>query len=158
MSFCSSPERMRQLSLKRTAGNDGNSSRGRPRILKCDRPQSSVTRCSPTAAIFTGDGGSSRAISLSFFAGIVIAPDVSMSAATSVLTAMSRSVPERRMPFSVVSTRMLASTGSVVFAGIVAVTAVRPSCNFSREIVNRITAPLMCKSVGTALQPKEDLF
>jgi hypothetical protein len=47
----------------------------------------------------------------------------------------------------------------VVFAGIVAVTAVRPSCNFSREIVNRITAPLMCKSDGTALDPlKRDIL
>jgi hypothetical protein len=51
---------------------------------------------------------------------------------------MSRSVPERRIPFSVVSTRMFASTGSVVFAGILAATAASPSCNFSREIVKRI--------------------
>src|SRR5205085_554103 len=53
---------------------------------KRDRPQSSVTRCSPTAAIFTGAGGSSRAISLSFFAGTVTAPAASTSAMTSVLT------------------------------------------------------------------------
>ena len=89
----------------------GNSSRGSPRILKCDRPQSSVTRCSPAAAILTGAGGSSRAISLSFLAGIVIAPGVSTSAATSVVTAMSRSVPDRRIPLSVVSTRIFARTG-----------------------------------------------
>jgi hypothetical protein len=38
---------------------------------------------------------------------------------------------------------MLASTGSVVLAGMLAATAVSPSCNFSREIVNRITTPVV---------------
>jgi hypothetical protein len=142
ISFCSSPDFTRQLSWKRIAGKVGNSSRGRPRSLKWARPQSSTTRCSPEAASRTGAGGSSRAISLSFFAGIVMEPAVSTSAETSVLTAMSRSVPERRIPFSVVSTRMLARTGSVVFAGMLAATAARPSCSFSREIVKRISFPL----------------
>jgi hypothetical protein len=36
---------------------------------------------------------------------------------------------------------MLANTGSVVFAGTVAATAVRPSWSFSREIVKRINDP-----------------
>ena len=111
ISFCRSPERIRQLSSNRTTGKLGNSSRGRPRILKCERPQSSVTRCSPAAAIFTGDGGSSRAISLSFLAGIVIAPVVSTSARTSVLTAISRSVPESRIPLSVVSDQDIRQNG-----------------------------------------------
>ena len=66
---------------------------------------------------------------------------VSTSAETSVLTAMSRSVPDRRIPLSVVSTRMLASTGNVVFDGMLAVTAANPSCSFSRAIVKRIPVP-----------------
>jgi hypothetical protein len=127
MSFWRSPERIRQLPSNFTLGNVGNSSRGRPRSLKRERPHSRLTRCSPCAATFTGDGGSSRAISVSFLAGMVIAPGASTSAWTSVLTAMSRSVPERRIPFSVVSTRMFASTGRVVLAGMLAATAVRPS-------------------------------
>src|ERR1043166_8979415 len=150
ISFCSSPDLIRQLESNLTVGKFGNSSRGSPRILKCDRPQSSVTRCSPDVATFTGEGGSSLAISESFLAGIVIAPCVSTSAATSVVTAMSRSVPDNRMPRSVVSTRMFASTGSVVFGGVVGVTAASPSCNFSREMVNRIADPQNRDS--TALQ------
>ena len=136
MSFWSSPDLTRHESLKRTLGNEGNSSRGSPRSLNLERPHSSVTRCSPLAAILTGDGGSSRAISLSFLAGMVMAPGVSTSALTSVLTAISRSVAEKRIPRSVVSTSKLASTGRVVLAGTAAVTAWRPSCSFSREIVN----------------------
>ena len=154
MSFCRSPERTRQLSWKRTVGNDGNSSRGSPSSLKRERPHSSDTRCSPDAAILTGAGGSSRAISASLRAGIVIAPGASMSAVTSVLTAISRSVPDSRMPRSVVSTRMFASTGSVVFAGMLAATAVRPSCSFSREIVNRIPAP-QCGQVVSPYQYRD---
>ena len=38
---------------------------------------------------------------------------------------------------------MFANTGSVVFAGTVAATAVKPSCSFSREIVKRINEPQM---------------
>src|ERR1700732_1700412 len=85
ISCCKSPDRILQLSLKRTDGNVGNSSLGSPRSLNRERPQSSVTRCSPTAAIFTGAGGNSRAISLNFFAGTVTAPAASTSAHTSVL-------------------------------------------------------------------------
>ncbi len=70
-----------------------------------------------------------------------MAPVASTSAATSVLTAISRSVPDKRIPLSVVSTRMLARTGRVVLAGMLAATAASPSCSFSREMVNRITAP-----------------
>jgi hypothetical protein len=95
-------------------------------------------RCSPDVAILTGAGGSSLAISESLRAGMVIAPGVSTSAETSVLTAISRSVAESRMPRSVVSTRRLASTGKVVLAGTAAVTACNPSSSFSREIVKRM--------------------
>jgi hypothetical protein len=70
---------------------------------------------------------SSRAISLSFRAGIVIAPADSTSAVTSVLTAMSRSVPEIRIPLSVVCRRMFARTGSVVLVGTAGATAASPS-------------------------------
>src|SRR3954470_18575846 len=141
MSFCRSPDLMRQLESNFTVGKFGNSSFGNPRSLKCERPQSIVMRCSPDVAMRTGDGESSFAISESFLAGIVIAPCASISAATSVVTAISRSVPDKRMPRSVVSTRIFARTGSVVFGGVVGVTAASPSCNFSREIVNRIAYP-----------------
>jgi len=86
----------------------------------------------------TDAAGSSRAISESFFAGRVMAPSSSTSAGTVVLTAMSRSVPERRMPSFLASSRMFDSTGSVVFAGTLETTARRPSCSFSRVIVNFI--------------------
>src|SRR6185369_5799795 len=55
-----------------------------------------------------------------------------------VLTEMSRSVAERPSPSLLASTRMLASTGSVVLVGTLAATAPRPSCSFSRVIVNFI--------------------
>ena len=97
-----------------------------------------VTRCSPLAETFTGEGGSSRAISLSFLAGMVMAPALSTSALTSVLTAISRSVAEKRIPRSVVSTNRFDSTGRVVLAGTAAVTAASPSWSFSREIVKRM--------------------
>jgi hypothetical protein len=54
---------------------------------------------------------------------------------------MSRSVPESRIPFSVVSIRIFARTGRVVFAGILAATALSPSWSFSREMVKRIRTP-----------------
>ena len=127
INFCRSPDLIRQLSSNRTEGNVGNSSRGKPSSLNLERPHSSVILCSPAAAIFTGAGGSSLAISESFRAGIVTAPGDSTSAATSVLTAISRSVPESFIPRSVVSTRMFASTGRVVFPGMLAATAFSPS-------------------------------
>jgi hypothetical protein len=37
---------------------------------------------------------------------------------------------------------MFARTGNVVLAGLLAATAANPSWSFSREIVNRITAPV----------------
>ena len=141
MSFWRSPDLMRQASMKRTAGNVGNSSRGMPFSRKRDCPHSSVIRCSPDPDTLTGDGSSSRAISLSFLAGTVTAPATSTSAVTSVLTAISRSVPESRMPRSVVSMRMFARTGRVVLDGMLAATAPSPSCSFSREIVKRIPTP-----------------
>src|SRR5579883_2471698 len=109
-----------------------------PSSLKRARPHSSVMRCSPDAETLIGAGSSSLAISVSFFAGTVTAPASSTSAVTSVLTAISRSVPDRRIPRSVVSSRIFASTGSVVLDGMLAATAASPSCNFSREIVKRI--------------------
>jgi hypothetical protein len=57
------------------------------------------------------------------------------------------------MPLSVVSMRMFASTGSVVFAGTVAATAVSPSCSFSREIVKRINEPENVDERGEDLLP-----
>lgn len=92
----------------------------------------------PVVEMRTGEGGNSRAISESLRAGIVMAPALSTSAVTSVLTAMSRSVPEIRMPLSVVCTRRLANTGSVVLLGTAGVTAARPSPSFSRVMVKRI--------------------
>src|SRR5881397_1388243 len=86
----------------------------------------------------SGPAGSSRAMSTSFFAGRVTAPSASTSAGTVVVTAMSRSVPERRRPCLVTSTRTLASTGRVVLAGIAAATPPSPSCSCSRVIVNFI--------------------
>ena len=80
--------------------------------------------------------GSSRTISTSLRAGSVMAPSWSTEAATVVLTAMSRSVPERRMPSLVASSRMFERTGSVVLAGTLAATATSPSCSCSRVIVN----------------------
>jgi hypothetical protein len=71
-----------------------------------------------------------------------MAPGVSTSALTSVLTAISRSVPESLIPRSVVSTRILARTGRVVFPGILGPTATNPSWSFSLEIVNRIPTPV----------------
>ena len=61
--------------------------------------------------------GSSRTISTSLRAGSVIAPSWSTDAATVVLTEMSRSVPDSRMPSLVASSRMFDSIGSVVFGG-----------------------------------------
>src|SRR5512134_3758086 len=119
-----------------TGGNDGNSSRGRPRSLNFERPHSRETRCSPAVVTRIGADGSSRTMSESFLAGRVTAPSASTSAATVVLTAMSRSVPERRSPCFVASTRTLDRTGSVVLAGTAAATATSPSCNRSRVIVN----------------------
>src|SRR6059036_3387217 len=121
-----------------TAGNDGYSSRGSPSSLNLERPDSIETRASPAAVTRTGPDGSSRAISTSFLAGRVTAPSASTSAGTVVLTAMSRSVPDRRKPPACfeASTRTLANTGSVVLAGMAAATAAKPSCNCSRVIVN----------------------
>lgn len=69
MSCWRAPDLTRHASLKRTVGKVGNSSRGSPRSLKRERPHSRVMRCSPLEATLTGEGGSSRAISLSFLAG-----------------------------------------------------------------------------------------
>src|SRR5215207_5460376 len=95
-----------------------------------------VTRCSPEAVSRMAALGSSRTISTSLRAGSVIAPSWSTDADTVVLTAMSRSVPERRMPSLVASRRMLDRIGSVVLAGTLAATATRPSCSCSRVIVS----------------------
>src|SRR5437879_7283553 len=97
--------------------------------LELERPDSIETRASPAAVTRTGPDGSSRAMSTSFLAGSVTAPSTSTSAATVVLTAMSRSVPDRRNPPACfeASTRTLASTGSVVLAGMAAATAAKPS-------------------------------
>jgi hypothetical protein len=127
ISFCKSPEGTRTAFSNCTAGKLGNSDFGRPSNLNFERPHSSVMRWSPVAEMRTGAGGSSFAISLSLRAGIVMAPIASTSAVTSVETAMSRSVPEMRMPLSVVCTRRLARTGRVVLLGTAGVTAARPS-------------------------------
>src|SRR3989442_4040569 len=139
-SLCTTPAGAFHAPSNFTAGNDGNSSRGRPSSLNFDRPHSIPTRASPAAVTRTGPEGSSRAMSTSFLAGRVTAPSASTSAGTVVLTAMSRSVPERRTPCLVASTRTLARTGSVVLAGIAAATALKPSCSCSRVIVNFICA------------------
>jgi len=99
-----------------------------------------ATRDSPAAVNRTGPEGSSRAMSTSFFAGKVTAPSASTSAGTTVVTAMSKSVPDRRRPCFVTSTRTLASTGRVVLAGMAAATALSPSCSCSRVMVNFIGA------------------
>ena len=101
-----------------------------------ERPHSIVTRCSPAPVIRIAALGSSRTISTSFLAGSVIAPSWSTDAGTVVLTAMSRSVPESRIPSFVASTRMFDRTGSVVLAGTLAATATSPSWSCSRVIVN----------------------
>ena len=101
--------------------------------------------CNDAFGILTGAGGSSRAISLSLRAGMVIAPTASTSAVTSVLTAMSRSVPEMRIPLSVVWTRRFARTGSVVLLGTAGVTAASPSWSFSRVMVKRIRCLAECR-------------
>jgi len=98
----------------------------------------------------TGAAGSSRAISDSFLAGIVMAPADSTSAVTSVDTAISRSVPEMRIPLSVVWTSRFARTGSVVFEGTDDATAFNPSCSFSREIVNRMPIGVVRVTCGLA--------
>ena len=137
-SLCTTPAAAFHAPSNLTAGNEGNSSRGSPSNLNLDRPHSMPTRDSPAAVMRTGPEGSSRAMSTSFLAGSVTAPSASTSAGTVVLTAMSRSVPERRRPCFVTSTRTFARTGSVVFAGIAAATALSPSCSCSRVIVNFI--------------------
>jgi hypothetical protein len=110
-------------------------------------------RWSPVAETRTGAGGSSRAISASLRAGIVMAPIASTSAVTSVETAMSRSVPEIRMPLSVVCTKRFANTGSVVLLGTAGVTAASPSWSFSRVMVKRISG-----RIENVEQPKYRLF
>ncbi len=104
--------------------------------MNFDRPHSMVTRCSPEPVIRIAALGSSRTISTNFRAGRVIAPSWSTDAATVVLTAMSRSVPDSRRPSLVASTRMFDRTGSVVLLGTLAATATRPSWSCSRVIVN----------------------
>src|SRR5206468_1509064 len=137
-SLCTTPAAAFHAPSNLTAGNDGNSSRGSPSSLNLDRPHSMPTRDSPAAVMRTGPEGSSRAMSTSFLAGRVTAPSASTSAGTVVVTAMSRSVPDRRRPCLVTSTRTLASTGRVVLAGIAAATPPSPSCSCSRVIVNFI--------------------
>ena len=127
-----------QASSKLTGGKLGNSSRGIPRSLNRDRPHSRLTRCSPEAVIRMAALGSSRTMSTSFLAGTVTAPSASTSAGTTVLTAMSRSVPDRRTPSAVASIRILESIGRVVLVGTLAATATNPSCKRSRVIVNFI--------------------
>ena len=95
-----------------------------------------VTRCSPAPVSRIAALGSSRTISTSLRAGSVMAPSWSTWAGTVVLTEMSRSVPESRMPSRVASRRMFDRMGSVVFAGTAAATATSPSCNCSRVIVS----------------------
>ena len=95
--------------------------------------------------------GSSRTISTSLRAGSVIAPSWSTDADTVVLTAMSRSVPERRMPSFVASSRMLDRIGSVVLAGTLAATATRPSWSCSRVIVSFM--PLLEEEKAVLLLP-----
>ena len=142
MSLCRSLAGAFQAPSNFTAGNEGNSSRGSPRRRNLLLPHSTCARCSPADVTRTGEPGSSRAISDSFFAGSVSAPSSSTSAGTVVETAMSRSVPERRMPSLVASIRMLESTGSVVFVGMLETTARSPSWSFSRVIVNFIQSSL----------------
>ncbi len=127
ISFCRSLDVAIQLSWKSIGGKLGNSSFGIPSSLKRERPHSRLTRCSPELVTRTAALGSSRTISTSFRAGIVTAPSASTSAGTTVLTAMSKSVPDKRTPSPVASTRMLDSTGSVVFEGTLAATATSPS-------------------------------
>ena len=107
-----SPDLIRQLSLKLHSWKTSEIHLVvDPRSLNRDRPHSRVIRCSPIAAIFTGDGGSSRAISDSFFAGIVTAPaslDISCDFSTHSDIQI---VPESLIPLSVVSTRIFARTG-----------------------------------------------
>jgi hypothetical protein len=138
MSLCRSFATIFQGASNFTCGKDGNSSRGKPRSRNLLLPHSTWARCSPADVMRTGDDGSSRAISVSFFAGSVIAPSSSTSAATVVETAMSRSVPDRWRPSLWTSRRIFESTGRVVFVGMLGPTASRPSCSFSRVIVNFI--------------------
>src|SRR5690606_1229194 len=58
-----------------------------------------------------------------------------------------RSVPERRSPSLVASSRMLASTGRVVLVGTAALTAFTPSDSCSRVMVNFIETPECLKAV-----------
>ena len=121
-----------------------------PRILKCERPQSSVTRCSPRPRSLRAMAAAPRAISASFFAGIVIAPCALDVRADFVLTAMSRSVPEsrslvRRFDEDVREHRQRC-LGRYCRRD-----AVRPSCSFSREIVKRINDPQMWITTGSLL-------
>ena len=122
ISFWRSPDRMRQLSLKRTFGNAGNSSRGSPRILKCVRPQSSVTRCSPVASNAHG-----RRRQLARDLAELLRRNRDGTRRLDVGRDLGASPRYRdrcrtaECPCSVASTRMFASTGSVVFAGMLAV-------------------------------------
>ena len=127
MSLCRSLAGAFQAPSNFTLGKDGNSSRGRPRSRNLLFPHSTCARCSPADVIRTGELGSSRAMSDSFLAGSVRAPSSSTSAGTEVETAMSRSVPERRMPSLPASIRMLESTGRVVLVGMLETTASSPS-------------------------------
>ena len=147
ISLCSSLAGAFQAPSNFTCGNDGNSSRGNPSSRNRLLPHSSCIRCSPAELRRTDADGSSRAMSESFLAGSVIAPSSSTSAATVVATAMSRSVPENRMPSFRASIRMLERTGSVVFVGTAETTARSPSCSFSRVMVNFIRSS---KSAGKA--------
>src|SRR4051794_16835507 len=106
------------------------------RSRKRERPHSMVTRCSPEAVSRMAALGSSRTISTSLRAGKVMAPSWSTDAETVVLTEISRSVPERRMPSLPASSNMFDRIGNVVFAGTLAATATRPSCSCSRVIVS----------------------
>src|SRR6476661_191336 len=149
MSFCRSLEEVRHPPSNLTVGNAGNSSRGRPSSRNLERPHSIVTRCSPEAVRRMAALGSSRTISTSLRAGSVIAPSWSTDADTVVLTEMSRSVPERRMPSFVASRRMLDRMGSVVLAGTLAATATRPSWSCSRVIVSFM--PLLEEEIAVLL-------
>jgi hypothetical protein len=105
-----------------------------------DLPHSMLARCSPELVIRIAALGSSFTISTSLRAGRVVEPSWSTEAGIVVLTEMSRSVPDSLSPSFEASTRILASTGRVVFDGTLAATAWSPSCSFSRVIVNFIRA------------------
>ena len=123
-------------------GSGGNSSSGKPRILKKLCPLRIEAAFFPSTSIWISLEGSSRTMLKSRRAGSVVAPSFSTSASKLPRTPTSRSVVVRCTSPSVACSKTLERIGSVVRVLTTFWTCCKPSRSFSFVALNFMTTNL----------------